>query len=337
MRLTNLSRIGTLLSLLMASGLVHADAAFSKDVHPLYSFNQSPLIQIYGLPALGDARVLTRNQSDLALRLQISNTFTGAQSTGEYLHLDGELHRATLAWRQGLEGGNEWGFELPYLWLTGGFLDNYIEGFHRMFSLPQGGRENVPRNLVNYRYTRHGVNLIDVTQPANGLGDIRLLGARQLTDTTNASVVTSLRASLKLPTGKESELLGSGSTDLALWLSMATTRPLDSWNLYGGGGLMYMTEGKVLPGQQRNQVAFATFGASTMILPHTTAIVQLDAQTPFYDYTQFRQLNSYPAQGLAGLRWEMAPRRFLEFSMTEDLIVDTSSDVVFALSLTSPF
>ncbi len=337
MRSTNLSRIGSLLYLLiLASGISHA-GAFSTEVRPLYSFNQSPLIQIYGLPAVGEARVLAQDESDLALRLQISNNFTGAQSASEYLVLDGETHRLALAWRQGLGDGREWGFELPYLWYTGGFLDTYIERFHDSSSLPQGGRTDVPLNRVNYRYVRHGVNLINVTHPVNGPGDPRLLGAIQIGSHETSGVATALRASLKLPTGKESELLGSGSTDLALWLSLATTHPLDQWNMYGGGGVMYMTEGRVLPLQQRNHVAFATLGISRMIFPHLIVSGQLDAQTPFYDRTHFRQLNSYPVQGLVGARWELVPRKFLEFSISEDLMVDTSADVVFTLSLILAF
>jgi len=289
------------------------------------------------LPTLGEARVLAQDESDLALRLQISNNFTGVQTAGEYLNLDSEIHRLTIAWRQGLAGGREWGIELPYLWHTGGFLDSYIEHFHDSSNLPQGGRTDVPLNQVNYRYTRNGADLINVARPVNGPGDLRLFGARQIGSHEASSVATTLRASLKLPTGKESELLGSGSTDLALWLSLATTQPLDQWNMYGGGGIMYMTEGKVLPLQQRNHVAFASFGLSRMIYPHFTINGQLDAQTPFYDYTHFRQLNSYPVQGLVGAIWELAPREFLEVSMSEDLIVDTSSDVVFSLSLIMPF
>jgi hypothetical protein len=333
-----LSRIGSLLYLLiLATGISHADGVFSTDVRPLYSINQSPLIQIYGLPSLGEARVLAQDESDLALHLQISNNFTSSESASEYLMLDGETYRLTLAWRQGLADGREWGFELPYLWYTGGFLDTYIENFHDTLGLPQANRTNFPKNQVNYNYSRHGVNLINVTHSVNGPGDLRLLGAQQIATSEASGHVTALRASLKLPTGKESELLGSGSTDLALWLTTATTRPLDQWNIYGGAGLLFMTEGNVLPLQQRNQVAFGTLGISRMFFPHLIFIGQLDAQTPFYDYTDFRQLNSYPLQGLVGARWELVPRKFLEFSISEDLVVDTSSDVVFTLSLILPF
>jgi hypothetical protein len=333
-----LLRAGALLSLVtLAHNLACADTSHSQDISPLYSFNQSPLIQIYGLPTLGEARVLAQDESELALRLQISNNFTDEQSASEYLILDGETHRLTLAWRQGLADGLEWGFELPYLWHTGGFLDIYIEKFHDTFNLPQANRTNVPKNQINYNYSRHGVNLINVTHPVNGPGDLRLLGAKQIENSETSGHATALRASLKLPTGKESELLGNGSTDLALWLTAATTHPLDQWNIYGGAGLLYMTEGNVLPLQQRNQVAFATFGISRMFFPHLIIIGQLDVQTPFYDYTNFRQLNSYPVQGLVGARWELVPRKFLEFSISEDLVVDTSSDVVITLSLILPF
>ena len=339
MRFTNFFRTRSLLYLIiLASGMAHADTPSTSAVRPLYSFNQSPLIQIYGLPTLGEARLLAAGKATLALQLQIANNFTGAKSSSEYLILDGETHRLTLNWRQGFSGGREWGFELPYVSHTGGFLDSYIERFHDTSNLPQGGRTNIARHQVNYRYSRDGVDLVNVNRAVKGLGDLRLLAAEQLgKDKTQAGYTAALRASLKLPTGKESELLGSGSTDLALWLSLATTRPPDQWNLYGGGGMMWMSEGNVIPLQQRNLVGFGTFGLSQMFFPRVTVNVQLDMHSAFYDRTHFRQLNSYAVQGLAGVNWEFAPRNFLEFSMSEDLIVDTSSDVVFSLSLILPF
>ena len=338
LRSTNLSRIGSLLYLLiLVSGSSHAGTAYSTGVRPLYSFNQSPLIQIYGLPALGETRVLAQDESDIVLRLQISNNFTGGKNLSEYLILDGETHRLTLTWRQGLADGREWGFELPFLTHNGGLLDSSIERFHETFSLSQNGRRDIARNQINYRYTRYGVDLIRVTEPVSGVGDIRLLGAKQIKNHETSGLATALRVSLKLPTGRESELLGSGSTDLAVWLSMATTHPPSDWNKYGGGGILLMSEGKVLPRQQRNQVVFGALGIGRSFFPHMAINAQLDAHSSFYDYTHFRQLNSYAVQGSLGLNWELAPRKFLELSISEDLVVNTSPDVVFTLALTLPF
>jgi len=307
------------------------------DTAPLYSFNQSPLVQIYGLPALGGARVLGRNESKLAMHLQIANNFSGSSNQTESLNLDGETHRLTLAWRQGLGQGLEWGIELPYLTHNGGFLDSTIERWHKTLGLPNGGRENVPHGLIDYRYTRNGVDLIRVDHPVSGMGDLRLSAAKQLVVPESSGGVMALRASLKLPTGNDTELLGSGSTDLALWLSAASTRPPDSWNLYGGGGLLLMNNGDVLPSQQRNRVAFGTLGFSRKFFPSVAVNAQLDAHSPFYDGTSFRQMSTYAVQGLLGLNWEFQPGRYMEFSASEDVLVDTSPDVVFNLSLAFTF
>ena len=308
------------------------------DAQPLYSFNQSPLVQIYGLPALGGARVLGRDESNLAIHLQIANNYTGAANQTEILNLDGETHRLSLAWHQGLGNGTEWGFELPYLTHNGGFLDSTIEHWHKTLGLPNGGRDNTPHNLIDYRYTRNGVDLIRVDHPASGMGDLRLSAAKQLAiPESSGGGIMALRASLKLPTGNDTELLGSGSTDLALWLSAASTRPPNTWNLYGGGGVLLMSKGDVLPSQQRNQVAFGTLGSSRKLFPSVAVNVQLDAHSPFYDRTSFRQMSAYAAQGLLGLNWEFQPRRYMEFSVSEDVMVDTSPDVVFNLSLAFAF
>ena len=339
MRFTNFLRIQSFLYLFfLVSGMSHADVSSSSAVRPLYSFNQSPLIQIYGLPSLGEAQVLAPDKAAIALRLQMANNFTGARSSSELLVLDGETHRLTLNWRQGLADGREWGFELPYVSHSGGWLDRYIERFHDTSNLPQGGRENIAPNQINYRYSRDGVELVNVSRAVNGIGDLRLLAAKQIgINETPGGHNMALRGSLKLPTGNDKELLGSGSTDLACWLSIATTRPPDKWNLYGGGGMMWASEGEVIPLQQRNLIGFGTFGISQMFFPRFTVNAQLDLHSAFYDRTHFRQLNSYAVQGLTGVNWEFAPRTFLEFSISEDLIVDTSSDVAFNLSLIFPF
>ncbi|MHB8744486.1 MAG: hypothetical protein ACYC9L_15380 [Sulfuricaulis sp.] len=49
---------------------------------------------------------------------------------------------------------------------------------------------------------RNGTNLINVTRPVDGFGDVRLLATKQInSDETSNDLVTVLRASLKLPSG----------------------------------------------------------------------------------------------------------------------------------------
>lgn len=305
---------------------------------PLYSFNQSPLIQIYGLPALGEARVLGPQETTLAVHAQIANHFTGATSSSESLSLDGETRRLTLHWRQGLSGNREWGFELPQVTHRGGFLDASIEEFHDIFGLPQNGRTDLPRHRIDFRYARDGASLVNLNRAVSGVGDLRLSAATPAGAATGPGGYTAAwRVSLKLPTGDADKLLGSGSTDLAGWLSAATTRPPDRWNLYGGGGLLRMSKGDVLPSQQRTLVAFGTLGLSQRFLPSLTVNAQLDMHSPFYSDSGLRQLGRYAVQGLLGAEWEFAPRTFLALSISEDMVVGAAPDVAFNLSLTMPW
>src|SRR3990172_12479315 len=109
--------------------------------------------------------------------------------------------------------------------------------------------------------------------------------------------------------GDDAERRGWGSTELAGWLSAATTRPPDKWNLYGGGGLLLMNEGDVVPEQQRHLVAFGAFGISQQFFPHVTINAQLDVHSPFYSDSELRQLGEYAILGLLGVDWEFEPRK----------------------------
>lgn len=338
MRHANFPCAALFLCVTVLSGSWSLAEATSPTPRPLYSFNQSPLIQIYGLPALGESRVLGPEESTLAVHLQIANHFTGANTSSETLSLDGETRRLTLLGRQGLSGNKEWGFELPFVSHNGGFLDMSIEGFHDIFNMPQNGRTDLPRNRIDYRYTRQGVDVVNLGHAVSGVGDARLFAGKPIvTQAASSGYTAAWRVSLKLPTGDDAELLGSGSTDLATWLSMATTRPPDKWNLYGGGGLLLMSEGNVMPAQQRHAVVFGALGISRRFFPQVSINAQLDAHSPFYNDSGLRQLGEYAIVGLLGLDWEFAPQKFLTFSMSEDLMVGASPDVAFNLSLTLPF
>lgn len=321
----------------MASGMIQSTAEGSSDVIPLYSYNQSPLVQIYGLPTLGPARVLEQDKVDVSVQMQISNNSTDALNSVEQLVLDGETHRLSLIFRQGLAHGFEWGVELPYLSHSGGFMDNFIEDWHQIFGLPQGNRLSTPPNQINYRYSRNGAELVNVSRSTKGVGDIRLSTAMQLSHNFGERIVA-LRGNLKLPTGESADLLGSGSTDLALWLSVAPgTKTVDSWRGYGGGGVLLLTDGDVLPEQQRNYVAFGNIGLSYRIIPSLTANVQLDAHSAFYRDSDFQQLNATAFQGLLGVLWEFKPGKYAGFSISEDLTVGASSDFVVNFSMSFAF
>ncbi len=313
----------------------------SADIAPFQTSNRSPLVQIFGLPAVGDARVLRDGEKkEMALALDLANHFIDASARRERLILDGETVRLNLAGRMGIGTRLDIAFELPWISQSGGFLDGFIENYHDTFGFAQGGRDQAPRGRFLFQYQRSGVNRVYVDRSGSGIGDVRLGGGVQLAaDGGENPRALALRASLKLPTGSSGDLHGSGSTDLALWLAVSQGWKTGSglWEVFGGAGVLGMTDGDVLPEQQRNAVAFGSLGAGWQPLAWLTLKVQLDGHTAFYRDSDLAELGSASVQAVMGATLHVSERTALDIGVAEDLAVGTAPDVVFHFALRHRF
>jgi hypothetical protein len=306
------------------------------DITPFYTRNQSPLVQIFGLPAIGNASLLPAGKADARLMVDLANNYVDDANTRESILLDGESTRFTLDFRYGISRGFECGVEIPYLFLNGGFLDGFIESYHSAFGFPQGGRDQAPRNRLLYRYQRDGVERLKIDSSSAGLGDIRLNGGWQLhRGEKKPERAVALRGSLKLPTGDSDQLHGSGSMDFSLWITAG-----DDWNLarghvalFGAAGIMALTEGKVLRDQQSNLVGFGSLGVGWSPFRWIAFKIQTDAHTSFYHDSELRELNAASAQLTLGGTLAFSDRTTLDVGVVEDIIVKTAPDVVFHFAL----
>lgn len=314
--------------------------AFALDVTPFYTWNQSPLIQIFGLPAAERAILLPHGRVEGLLAMDVASNFAHDETSRERILLDGENYRFTLALRYGLAPGIEAGIDIPYVGQGGGFLDSFIEGWHDFFNLPQGGRDEAPRNRLLYSYTKDGQSRLRSDDSSFGLGDMRLSGGVQLYNDGSANPrAVALRASLKLPTGESSELHGSGGTDFALWLTASDDYRLSlgHFTLFGAGGGMVMGDGDVLPAQQRNLAAFGTFGFGWAPVEWIAFKTQASGHTAFYRDSELRELSSSGLQLLIGGTLAFSQETSLDIGVSEDIAVNTSPDVAFHLGLRRRF
>lgn len=317
--------------------LVLASAASATEDELFYTFNQSPLVQIYGLPAMGSAVVLAPGQRRFQVAYEIANTLIAENRRDEFLVLDGESRRLTMRFAFSPRPGTELGLEVPYVSYDGGFLDSFIENWHNAFGLPNGDRDRFPQDSLTYYYRRGSEALVDITTPASGIGDVRLTGAHQLVIDPRASNVT-LRASLKLPSGDAEELLGSGAADLAVWLVAGCGRErCGDVGWQAGGGVLWLGKGELLPDQQYRLVAFGSAGAEWRALPAIALKAQLNAHTPFYSQTDLTPLGDVSIQVVLGGTWTVSRRLALDLGVTEDLLVHTAPDVSFLVALRTYF
>jgi len=321
------SRLGAALAF-AAAAIAHAAAAAAGafDAAPLAVTDQSPFGQLYGVPALGDARVLAAGRWQVAVGAVAANEFVRRTPGAEQIVIDEETHRLSLGLRRGFGGGVEWTFELPWLAYGGGRLDGMLERWHNVFALPTEGRGSVPRNRLFISYVRDGVERVHLSEPVSGVGDLRMGIGKQLWDTPRRALA--LRLELKFPTGASDGLAGSGGPDVAAWASASFAIPdLPRWRAYGGGGLARLGGGAVLPDLQQRTIPFATLGLGWRAIERLELLAQVDAHRAFYHRSILPPLGHPVAQITLGGRIALAADTALELALQEDLAPSTTQDV----------
>ncbi len=306
---------------------------WSQELTPFATSNQSPLVAIYGLPATMPATVLPDQATELTFRTDIASLSSRSSNGDERIELDGETYRLTLAARRGIGNDFEVGMEIPYVMHREGFLDNFIKNWHDFFGLPQGERDDQPEDRLLYDYRNNGTAL-SLDQEEGGFGDLRLTGGWQFWNSHDSHLA--LRTSLKLPTGDTDKLLGSGSTDLAIWLSAENLQRQGSVGLFGSIGLLLMTDGDVLDHQHRNVAGFGSLGSAWQAFDRVAFKIQIDGHTAMYEDSRLDELGA-SAQLVMGGTLELGDATSLDLGVSEDIIVDSAPDVVFHLALRTRF
>jgi len=336
-----MTRLAALLPALVLLCCVMPCLAADMEITPFRTNNQSPLVQIFGLPAESSATVTPAGRVTVSLSQDIGSEYTLNGTNFEQITLDGESYRWTLAARYGLDERFEAGVDIPYILYGGGFLDSFIIDWHQAFSLPQGGRDTGPRNRLIYSYRKDGVVKLKMNRADSGIGDIAFSGGMKLYDVHDSGAHDSLalRSSIKLPTGESSSLRGSGSTDISLALcgSMNNFTEWGSLGLFGSVGGLAMTRGDVLADQQNNLAGFGTVGLGWGPAEWISFKLQLNGNTAFYRNSSLTELSKNSLMLVTGGALKLPAGYLLDIGVSEDLIVATAPDVAFHLGLSKRF
>ena len=305
---------------------------------PFFIRNQSPVIQIFGLPPTEGGRITPPGRTRLRLVIDSANNFTTDESADESVRFDGETSRITLSLRHGFGDYWEAGLDIPVVSHRGGMFDGLIENWHNTFGLPQGGRDDAPRNRLEYFYRQEGEekDRLDFSNSGTGLGDTTIYLSYQLTHDTLSRRQIALRGGIKLPSGDPDNLRGSGGTDIHLRLAISDGESLKNYNisLFGSMGLLWLEKGEVLQSKQHQTVGFGGIGLGWTPVKRLTLKVQIDGHTAFFSDSQLKQIDSPAAQLAMGGTIKLSERLAIDLCVIEDIIVDTAPDVTFHLALT---
>ncbi len=304
------------------SGAVVAD--------PLYSRNFAPVTGLFGFPSLRSAAALPQGEFSAALYGTVANNYSVDVEGNESVNFDGETQRAAFRAAVGLGSGWDLELEVPWLRHEGGFMDQYIEDWHDLWGLPDGNRDEAPRDQIDFSYAGPGAQFA-MRDDVSGWGDPQLALVKNIWEGEGAAV--SARAGVKFSVGDDDELLGSGSEDYYLSVNFSGAQQSDlplTW--HGQLGYLRAGDADILGDIQEQDLWFAGFGLEWRTWQSVHLKLQIDGNAAVAD-SKLEQVGDPQVQLTAGLSWLFAPGWEAEFSFGEDIAVDTAPDFTWQLGL----
>ncbi|WP_339669059.1 DUF3187 family protein [Dasania marina] len=320
-------------TLAMASTIAVSGTSYGASLdQPFLSANRNPLVQIHGLPDAQSAKLTRSGYWQGAITAEVSNTFAAESRGDEAIILDGETYRSNLNWKYGVAQGWELGLTVPVISHQGGGVDGFIEDWHDAFGFPDGDRVDYPKDQLRYVYQNGEKVLLDMQDNGEGLGDVSLAVAYQLAKSARRS--WAVRAGYKFATGDVDKLRGSDAADsyISLHLTDRTLKDDYGINFHLSGGLLNLGDGEVLAQQQEDQVWFGSTTVSWDFGDNFTVKTQLDFHSAFYD-SALKQIGKSSVQWLLGGSYKITEKLIFDFSLSEDIVVETAPDVVFMFGL----
>lgn len=315
----------------LAASTSHAQPPFAP---PLPMNNRTPFTQTLIAPTAPD-HTLAAKRLQLGLHTDISSHSLIESDGNTRLELDGETltvgldvqYRASDRWLLKLEA--------PFVLHSGGFLDRFIDRWHRITGLPEGERPRQSTDHLLFGYGDDNQLLITDAQQA-ALGDIQLSAAYRLREVAppvldrSGGWQTNLwsQLTIKLPSGRPESLTGSGATDVALSLHLIrqqldVVRP---WALSADAYLIVTGEGELIDRQRDAQWQLGV-KLSRNWSAKLTPEVQIRYRSAVYD-------NPLEALGSGSLGIDAGvllrgSRGYWRAGLSEDIKVDSAPDVGF--------
>lgn len=262
-----------------------ADAALLDQ--PFSVRNLNPFIAPYGLPRYAASTITAPGAWAVGVDYAVASSFDADATTQEAAIIDGETEVLTVRALRGLPGGWEVGVDLPLMRHSGGRLDSLIIDWHDLFGLPQNGRDRAPTDRLAYVYRSANANL-QLARRTTGVGDVQLLAGRSLPAGSNARAA--VRAHVKVPTGDEDRLFGSGGVDAGV-SAFYDRQVAPRWNVGVSAGLTALSDRGALALPVRPLVADLSGRVSFRATPAVRLKVMWGGQSPVFDRSRLPELN----------------------------------------------
>lgn len=305
-------------------------AASADEAMPFRTRNLSPLVSVFGIPAWSNA---PREGTRVGLAAELANHYRFSQRGDEILILDGETWRGALVLEHAF--AEKWfaSAEVPYYRQSGGVLDDLIDAWHSAFNLPDGGRNRRGEDQIAYVLDAGKGSIYALGRSGGAVGDVFLSVGRAF-GRAGSERSRQLRASLKVSSGDELWLAGSGAEDFALtWLSASR---VEAWArpaaYFWGVGALLLGTPEVIEYDARRTGLIGLLGGGIRPWPRWGVKAQLEMHTALYE-SALREIGDPGVQITIGGWRDLRERGVVELAINEDLAVSTSPDLVVHFNL----
>jgi hypothetical protein len=289
---------------------------------PLQVRNQLPIFLHADQPYLEKATI----EDSLSLSLSHSSTYIVQASKAWLINLDMEITELKIRYKKTFKG-IEFGVDVPLLILSDGFMDGFLDLYHRTFGFNDYGRPNRPLNSFLYEIRKDGEMIIE-GEEGIGLGDIRFGVKRLLYSGDGLNM--GIRGGVELPTGDADRGFGNGSidADIALMIDkLLSERFMTYWNI----GVVHTGDLKASERLNLRDFFYTGFAAEAMLKSNLSFIVQFEAHPSIYPETDLDAIDTCACLLAFGGRYYMM-KDVVEFSITEDIAAGAAPD--FILNIT---
>lgn len=265
------------------------------------------------------------------LLLTVANTSNMNRRGDERLLVDTESTELRWVWNEDLDSSWRLRASLPVVHYGGGVLDPLIDGWHKMLGLAGDSRAYRPEDAFAIEYSGGDTN-IQVDRSYTGVGDMSVELGRQLL--VERTMAVSVWGGVEMPTGSAKNLTGDGAFDVGLWFS-GDWRPRRDLSFAATLGGTKQGPGKLLDAQRANWVGFQSVVARWDSSANLYLQAQLDVHDSYVTSTRIPLLG--PATILTfGGGYRMLSGWRVGLSVSEDVAVNTSPDVVFQFTIRAP-
>ena len=286
---------------------------------PLRTVNLNPFHISHGPPSSFGACVLAPGTTEFIASLDIASHMVEARSGREQLWMDGETSRYALTARHGFRDGWEYLLELSVISHNAGVFDGFIENWHSVFGLPQGGRDRAPRDRLAIGHARDGQPRVRIRDSVDSVGDLTLGIGHDLGTELLSNDGLALRGIVRLPTGDEDVLAGSGGVSAAVWAETSGALFGSRNWLYGWAlGALAGNAPDPLYGNDGRFVAFSRIALTWRLLHRLSLTVQTDIHSSPWEDSALAPLAGPVIMFGMGGRAELGRDTTLEIAVTED-------------------